>query len=238
MTIPVIDLFAGPGGLSEGFSSLTTTRNQRVFKVRLSRESDEQAHRTLELRAFFRRFTKGEAPKDYYEYVKGNLTRDELFSRHPAQAKAARAEAWLGEMGNESTPNEIVDERIRTALDGESEWVLIGGPPCQAYSLVGRSRIRGKSRRQYNKDPGHFLYRQYLRILAEHAPPVFVMENVKGLLSATVKKQRIFQQILDDLAHPALAIAENGKKMILSTDLSQLLTPLVTCWENSNLKIS
>ena len=190
MAIPVIDLFAGPGGLSEGFSALTNTRNQRVFKVRLSIESDEHAHRTLELRAFFRCFAKGEAPPDYYDYVAGTLTRDELFARHPTQAKAARDEAWLGELGNESTPNSLIDERIRTALEGQSAWLSIGGPPCQAYSLVGRSRIRGKSKRKYNKDPRHFLYREYLRILAEHSPPIFVMENVKGLLSATVRRSR------------------------------------------------
>jgi DNA (cytosine-5)-methyltransferase 1 len=225
MAIPAIDLFAGPGGLSEGFSSLTTTHNQSLFKVKLSIECDEHAHQTLELRAFFRRFPRGEAPQDYYEYVKGNLTRDELFTRHPTQARAARNEAWLGELGNESTPNTIVDERIRTALNGADAWVLIGGPPCQAYSLVGRSRIRGKSRRKYNKDPRHFLYKEYLRILAEHAPPVFVMENVKGLLSATVKKQRIFQQILSDLAHPALAISENGTRNHLEYRLVSVVNP-------------
>src|SRR5258708_39305005 len=115
MTIPVIDLFAGPGGLSEGFSSVTNARTQRVFKVKLSIERDKHAHRTLELRAFFRRFPNGEAPSDYYDYVAGKLTRDELFARHPVQAKAARDEAWLGELGNKSTPDSLIDERIRTA---------------------------------------------------------------------------------------------------------------------------
>lgn len=225
MAIPVIDLFAGPGGLSEGFSALTTTRNQRVFRVRLSIESDEHAHRTLELRAFFRCFARGEAPQDYYEYVAGRLTRDELFARHPTQAKAARDEAWLGELGNESTPNSLIDERIRAALEGQSAWLLIGGPPCQAYSLVGRSRIRGKSKRKYNKDPRHFLYREYLRILAEHAPPIFVMENVKGLLSATVKKEQIFQRIRSDLTNPAAAIDEGYKGKPLEYRLVSIVNP-------------
>ncbi len=86
MTIPVIDLFAGPGGLSEGFSSLTA-RTQRVFKVKLSIERDEHAHRTLELARFFSVLSKGEAPPDYYEYVSGTLTRDELFARHPTKLR-------------------------------------------------------------------------------------------------------------------------------------------------------
>lgn len=224
-TIPVIDLFAGPGGLSEGFSSLTTVRNHRVFEVRLSVEKDEHAHRTLELRAFFRKFQKGYVPDDYYEYVKGNLTRHDLFARHPEEARAASEEAWLGELGAESTPDHEVDQRISTALQGREDWVLIGGPPCQAYSLVGRSRIRGKSRRKYNKDPRHFLYRQYLRILAKHAPPIFVMENVKGLLSATVKKELIFQRILSDLAHPAYAIDDGSEGRPLEYRLVSVVNP-------------
>jgi len=225
MAIPVIDLFAGPGGLSEGFSSLTNAGNQHLFKVKLSIEREEHAHRTLELRAFFRCFARGEAPQDYYDYVAGRLTRDELFARHPTQAKAARDEAWLGELGHESTPNTLIDERIETALNGRRSWLLIGGPPCQAYSLVGRSRIRGKSKRKYNKDPRHFLYREYLRILAEHAPPIFVMENVKGLLSATVKKELIFQRIRSDLTHPAAAIDEGSQGKPLEYRLVSVVNP-------------
>ena len=62
MSIPVIDLFAGPGGLGEGFSSLFNRENERIFKIKLSIEMDELAHQTLELRAFFREFPVGEAP--------------------------------------------------------------------------------------------------------------------------------------------------------------------------------
>jgi len=222
--IPVIDLFAGPGGLSEGFSSLVKG-GQRVFAVKLSIEKDEHAHRTLELRAFFRQFRQGRAPDDYYDYVRGNLTRVDLFDRHKDEAGAARDEAWLAELGDESTPDTLVDKKIKNALEGSKEWVLIGGPPCQAYSLVGRSRIKGKSTRKYNKDPRHFLYRQYLRILAQHAPPVFVMENVKGLLSATVKKELIFQRILSDLAHPAYAIAEGSQNKPLEYRLVSVVNP-------------
>lgn len=221
LPIAVIDLFAGPGGLSEGFSSLSRD-GQRVFAVRLSIERDEHAHRTLELRAFFRQFPQGQVPNAYYEYVRGLLMRDDLFSRYPREAQAACSEAWLAELGHESTSDNLVDNRIHQALNGSNDWVLIGGPPCQAYSLVGRSRIKGKSVRKYNKDPRHFLYRQYLRILARHAPPIFVMENVKGLLSATVKKELIFQRILADLAHPAHAISDGSR-----TPLEYRLVPVV-----------
>lgn len=85
------------------------------------------------------------------------------------------------------------------ALGGASSWVLIGGPPCQAYSIVGRVRMRGENPSRYESDHRHFLYRQYLRILEEHHPPVFVMENVKGMLSASVGGSPIFDRILKDL---------------------------------------
>lgn len=225
MATPVIDLFAGPGGLGEGFSSFVTAHNTRVFKIKLSIEKDEHAHSTLELRAFFRSFPNGEAPPEYYDYVAGRLDRAELFARYPIHSKAARNEAWLGELGRETTPNELADWRIKNALGKGNNWVLIGGPPCQAYSLVGRSRIRGESTEKYEKDHRHFLYRQYLRILAEHAPPVFVMENVKGLLSATVKEQSIFERIMADLARPGTAIGKSGKLEHLRYNLVSLVNP-------------
>lgn len=225
MPISIIDLFAGPGGLGEGFSSLVSTNGDPIFEIKLSIEKDQYAHRTLKLRAFFRQFPRQNVPQDYYDYLAGEISCEELFKRHPTQAALADQESWLAELGAKSTPNDTVDERIRAALGSAENWVLIGGPPCQAYSLAGRSRIRGentkdnkKGRERYENDHRHFLYREYLRILAKHRPQVFVMENVKGLLSAEVKKQRIFERILSDLANPLSVIAEarQGKDDFLS----------------------
>ena len=69
----VIDLFAGPGGLGEGFSSLLNSSNQRAFKIALSIEKDTEAHKTLELRSFFRHFPAGCAPEEYYAYLKKEI---------------------------------------------------------------------------------------------------------------------------------------------------------------------
>ena len=86
--------------------------------------------------------------------------------------------------------------------DSSTSWVLLGGPPCQAYSVAWRSRNRGNSGYHPEDDERPFLYEEYLRIIARHWPPVFVMENVKGLLSATVSDDYIVQRILRELADP------------------------------------
>jgi DNA (cytosine-5)-methyltransferase 1 len=221
--IPIIDLFAGPGGLSEGFSSVRDIRGGSKFTVRVSIEKDFFAHRTLQLRTFFRQFNKNEVPREYYDYVTGNLDRKELFASFPAEVKAIEREAWLAELGGAS--NELVDKRIADAVGKSAKWLLIGGPPCQAYSLVGRSRIRGESVEKYETDSRHFLYQQYLRILAEHAPSVFVMENVKGLLSARVKDENIFARVLSDLRRPGRSVANNCKNKDLKYRLVSMTNP-------------
>ncbi|WLD14678.1 DNA cytosine methyltransferase [Planctellipticum variicoloris] len=83
---------------------------------------------------------------------------------------------------------------------------MIGGPPCQAYSVVGRSRNLGKVNYRIEDDHRSSLYRQYLRIIAEHWPAVFVMENVKGMLSAKLDGQPVFERILRDLERPRAAM--------------------------------
>jgi DNA (cytosine-5)-methyltransferase 1 len=210
--IPVIDLFAGPGGLGEGFSSLSDDKGKRVFRIALSIEKDEYAHQTLELRSFFRQFEKDEVPNDYYQHLRGELSRKELFERHPVQSRKAKAEALKTELGKNEFENEI-DEKITEVLNNESKWMLIGGPPCQAYSLVGRSRKQQKEGLD-DEDEKVYLYRAYYRILAKFNPPIFIMENVKGLLSSRVRgeKDLLFKHILIDLKGPAEAYKKlNGK---------------------------
>jgi DNA (cytosine-5)-methyltransferase 1 len=198
--IPIVDLFAGPGGLGEGFASYVTGARAAAFDVRLSIEMDPDAHTTLELRSFFRQFPKGAAPEEYYERLRGTITTEDLFANHPVQAAHARSEAWLAELGK--VPTKELHERIRQAVGGSPQWVLCGGPPCQAYSIVGRSRRGGID----DDDKRVYLYREYLRILAEHEPSVFIMENVKGLLSSRVAGTGLFAQILADLHAPGASV--------------------------------
>jgi DNA (cytosine-5)-methyltransferase 1 len=195
-SIPVIDLFAGPGGLAEGFSSLIEN-NHRKFDIRLSIEMDPHARETLKLRAFVRQFPINELPPEYYHFLEGKIKITELYERYPEAHKEADREAWQATLGK--TSEDEIDKKIQEGLEGRKNWVLIGGPPCQAYSLVGRSRVGGID----SEDHRVLLYREYLRIIAVHQPSVFVMENVKGLLSAKVNGEKIFDNILADLSDPS-----------------------------------
>jgi len=210
--IPVIDLFAGPGGLAEGFSSIIKN-GQRFFDIKLSIEKDESAHKTLELRSFYRQFPKGQLPNEYYDVLREtNLEireekKKQLFEKFEREYSVAKKEAWLCELGNENYPSSLVDNRIKKVLNSKKNWVLIGGPPCQAFSLVGRSRVGGV----HEEDHRVYLYKEYLRIIAEHQPAVFVMENVKGLLSASLNGERIFSWILRDLRNPSSVFKNTTK---------------------------
>jgi DNA (cytosine-5)-methyltransferase 1 len=197
---PVIDLFAGPGGLGEGFASLRHPGNSDyyAFRTAISIEKDPFAHCTLQLRHFYRQFTPDTVPDDYYQYLEGAISLEELYSRHPEEASHSQYTAWLCELGQE--PHENVRRRITEALDGHQKWVLVGGPPCQAYSKAGRSRMKGNP--DFEDDPRHFLYKEYLKILVDHAPPVFVMENVRGLISSKIGVRYVIKDILRDLSKP------------------------------------
>lgn len=208
--IKVIDIFAGPGGLGEGFAAVTDAKSKPVFDVTLSIEKDEQAHATLLLRTFFRQFRES-VPDDYYRLLRGEISRESLFEAHPSEAKLAEKCAWHATLGEEGEARSTVRTRIRKALSNDTSWVLIGGPPCQAYSVAGRSRNQGKPDYDPAKDERQRLYVEYLQILAEHRPAAFIMENVKGLLSATLDSERVFHRILEDLRDPAKAIEREGR---------------------------
>ena len=221
--IPVIDIFAGPGGLGEGFARYPYTRpSESKFRVCLSIEKDERAHKTLRLRSFTRQFFNG-IPSDYYRLLKRtDLPQAErigqLFQKHSLQAEMANEDAMCVELGNPDYQSQI-ESSLNEKVGNVRDWVLLGGPPCQAYSLVGRSRNRGIADYKAENDNRHFLYLEYLNVIANHLPSIFVMENVKGLLSASVKAERIFDRIVGDLRDPrrSLGIAKRKPKGLKST---------------------
>lgn len=226
-SVPIIDLFAGPGGLGEGFTSVVDKNNNRLFRIALSIERDEFAHKTLTLRSFLRQFPFRKFPQEYYQFVRGDIADvEELYKLFPKQAEAAKHEAWKFSLGKSEDHKEI-DRRIKEGLKGEKDFVLIGGPPCQAYSLVGRAR-RQEGKGLNKEDERVYLYREYYRILAEHRPAVFIMENVKGLLSSKVEKEFLFNQIINDLADPIEAYKKlKGQLNFYKSRIGYKIYPLV-----------
>lgn len=222
--IKVVDLFAGPGGLGEGFSSFTDEKSgERPFRICMSAEMEPTAHRTLRLRAFYRlALSVGAVPESYYKYIAG-----EGDNPYDADTKdlweRAGDEACHLTLGTEEG-DRFVDERLPGLVSPGDEWVLIGGPPCQAYSLVGRARNKGTEDYIPEKDKRHFLYQDYLRIIADYRPAAFVMENVKGILSSRLDGELIFQQILRDLAEPVKAIETQSGKNGLQYHLYSMTT--------------
>lgn len=216
INIPVIDLFAGPGGLAEGFSSVTNRQGDNIFDIRASVEKDPVAHQTLTLRAIFRAFPRGKVPDCYYDYVRGHISKQD-FLQNPLISEAlenASKEAHCATLGED--PSALIDGWIKDAIGSHDPWVLIGGPPCQAYSLAGRSRMRNIDPKAFEEDKRHFLYKEYLRIIQAFRPTVFVMENVKGILSSSHNGLPIFDRILDDLSHPAPGLDYEIRSFVVS----------------------
>jgi DNA (cytosine-5)-methyltransferase 1 len=193
----IVDLFAGPGGLAEGFASLEA-RGMRPFQIALSIEKDPVAHSTLRFRAFLRQFPDG-YPDRYYQFLNDGIDEPDWAAEFPSEWAAAEAEAVVLELGGEGTAEKL-GSMVDAVRDGSSgRTVVIGGPPCQAYSIVGRARNKGKAGYKPATDERHFLYREYITILERIRPAAFVMENVKGILSSSVDGKAIFTQVLDDL---------------------------------------
>ena len=218
-TIPVIDLFAGPGGLGEGFSACASARNVR-YGLALSVEMEENAHKTLLFRAFRRQFKR--VPAGYWQVLRGELTCEELFKQYSKAHKRAEREARRITLSKSTAGT--VRALVKAAIRDKKHWILVGGPPCQAYSLVGRARNRGRKDYAADKDHRHVLYREYLRLLADHKPPVFVMENVKGLLSAKYKNDGMFDRIRRDLENPTLAMSGERKRPAVSAHRAETKT--------------
>lgn len=199
-TFGIVDLFAGPGGLGEGFASLAKD-GHAPFRIGISVEKEASAHRTLTLRAFLREYRArhGVLPKEYIEYHAG-IGPEPDWSAVDAQAwKHAVNEARAHELGTEVAASAI-DRAIQNLKVGYDDTILIGGPPCQAYSLVGRARSRGKVGYVPEEDARHYLFREYIRVLDKLRPAAFVMENVKGMLSSTVESRLVFEMLMEDLS--------------------------------------
>lgn len=169
-----IDLFAGAGGLSEGFI-------QAGFNPIAHVEMNSFAAQTLVTRSAYYYLKQVKQLDIYYQYLRGEITRDVFLEKIPNRiTKTVICET----MSNDTLP------RIFKTIDGimklrniQSVDVVIGGPPCQAYSLVGRAQSSHMDH-PMAEDPRNELYKLYARVLKRYQPRMFVFENVMGISSA------------------------------------------------------
>ena len=164
-----IDLFAGAGGLSEGFHTCG-------FRAVAHVEMNPHACNTLKTRACYWWLKEHDQLSIYQEYLRGSISRDQLYDSVPGSVLKT---VICREMSHETMPDILsqIDELVK--ISGKEDVdLIIGGPPCQAYSLVGRGR------KNMSNDPRNHLYQQYLSVLDRYQPKMFVFENVPGLLTA------------------------------------------------------
>lgn len=199
-TFGIVDLFAGPGGLGEGFSALVND-GHRPFRIGISVEKEVSAHRTLTLRAFLRDHgaKNGCLPRQFIDFHAGLIAEPDWAAVDAEAWALATEEARCLELGTEAAKAATDDAITRLRRDFD-ETILIGGPPCQAYSLVGRSRAKGKRDYVPEEDARHYLFREYISVLDRLRPAAFVMENVKGMLSSTVESRLVFEMLIEDLS--------------------------------------
>ena len=202
-SIPVVDLFSGPGGLAEGFAGYRDADGQPRFRIALSVEMEESAYRTLLLRAFLRQFSSTGFPSEYYDFLNGDEREEPDWSkRYPEQWEVACDETKQLTLGT-SAATAFLTARIPQLREQFGDrLVLLGGPPCQSYSLVGRARNAGNANYDASTDERQLLYQEYVRALRELQPAIAVMENVKGVLSAKHNDKPIFRHILRRLENP------------------------------------
>lgn len=169
-----IDLFAGAGGLSEGFI-------QAGFNPIAHVEMNEFAAQTLTTRTAYYYLKDQDNLDWYYRYLKGEISREEFLDEIPEDILQT---VICETMSDKTLPG--IFRTIDAALEEnhiEKVDVIVGGPPCQAYSLVGRAQS-SHMETPMKDDPRNGLYKLYARFLKKYQPRMFVFENVMGIESA------------------------------------------------------
>ncbi|MBP7792611.1 MAG: DNA cytosine methyltransferase [Candidatus Goldbacteria bacterium] len=163
-----IDLFSGAGGLSEGFI-------REGFIPVAFVEKNTNACNTLKTRlSYFYLNNKGKKAI-YIRYLKQEISKEEFYNNVPKYL----LNSVINEEINKETVK-IIFNKIDKITGKNKIDIIIGGPPCQSYSIIGRSKI-GEN---VKKDNRNYLFKYYLKFLKRYKPQAFVFENVPGLLSA------------------------------------------------------
>ncbi len=209
MAYNFIDLFAGAGGLSEGFI-------QAGFEPIAHVEIENSACNTLRTRAAYHYLKTNNKYKIYISYLKGEISREQLYSNVPVEILDSIINLPIGDENNE-----LIHQIIKKSLGKRKVDLIIGGPPCQAYSLVGRSRSKTKM----EGDPRNYLFIQYAEYLEKYNPKMFVFENVLGLKSAKgghylkemekIFHEKGYQIKLHTLEAKNFGVLQNRKRIII-----------------------
>ncbi|SNQ60397.1 DNA cytosine methyltransferase [Candidatus Methanoperedens nitratireducens] len=185
--ITVLDMFSGAGGLSEGFF-----RNGFKFVAHI--EKDKYASKTLETRALYHALKNNNMLDTYYGYLKGELSRNQLFENTEEFSNEISSSIFNIEISKKT--EKLLVEQIQERMinhDVPKIDVMIGGPPCQAYSFVGRSRDPDGM----INDPRNYLYHHYLSFLKAFKPDFFIFENVPGIFTA--KNGTVFNDMIKSI---------------------------------------
>lgn len=180
-----IDLFSGAGGLTEGFI-------RTDYNIIAHVEKEYPASLTLKTRLAYYYLKSINSLDKYYDYIKGKITREELYSNVPSKVLDTVINEEINEDSLEKIYKKIDKLKGRKKID-----IIIGGPPCQAYSLIGRAASKSKMKGDKRK----YLYKHYLQFLERYNPKYFVFENVRGMLSSKDEDgKNIFEKIIKFLS--------------------------------------
>lgn len=199
-----IDLFSGAGGLSEGFI-------RAGYEPLAHIEMNKFACDTLRTRAAFHYLKNNNQLAIYEKYLREKQEKEDgrkLLEQVPKEITDSVIQATIGE----DTIDGIFST-LDTLIGDEKIDVIVGGPPCQAYSVAGRARM-GKA---VEEDPRNELYRYYVKFLERYHPKMFVFENVLGIISA---KRGEPMKDLRELVN--LAGYEMGVKLQIASDYGVL----------------
>lgn len=209
-----IDLFAGPGGLGEGFT-------RAGFDVICSVERDKWAAQTLKTRVMFRFLKQRNKLSLYWDYVRRTSPED-ILNQNPEIREELNLRLLQETISDKSRIGILRELEERLRRSGTSNLtVLLGGPPCQLYSLAGRARYKSMKERFY-RDPRRRLFEHYIFFLQELRPDIFLFENVYGITSSTFKRKGILEILFEEFDRCGYAIPEvkdsiNGNGYILNS---------------------
>jgi len=183
-----IDLFAGCGGLSEGFY-------QAGFDIITQIEMDKWASESLRTRQLYYELKKIGRSDLYKKYLKDEITKKDIFIKYQSINDLISNRVFQVKIESSNLKNVIKNINDSKKYHNTSKiHLLLGGPPCQPYSLIGRSR----DPHRMENDKRHYLYQYYLKILEIIQPDFFIYENVPGLFTAKARGNDIFKKLLSD----------------------------------------